>query len=242
MKKFQIALMCIATLAFVACKEEGTVVPPDEDDEEYVAPITVDGDVAEWAKLGDKVFTADCNPAAESKALKTMKVYSDELFIYLYAEYDASLIDINEDMSNEEFAEKWGVPFHIYINATNSEIGFVDEQWSTPATMLTEGFLFLAGQPIEYAPSAFTWADEVAGSEWHWNPSAAQGYVFASKVTDKTIEMSILREALPETIGDEFRIGIDIQKAWESQGILPNMEQNEEGTLAEMLLVKTDKK
>lgn len=243
MKKFQIALMCIATLAFIACKPNNNPEDPTngDDDDEYVAPITVDGDAADWAKLGDKVFTADCNKDAEFKALTTMKVYADELFIYLYAEYDASLIDINEDMSNEEFAEKWGVPFHIYINATNSNNGFIG-QWSTPATMLTEGFLFLEGKPIEYNPSAFIWAGEVASTEWTWDSSSATNYINASKVTDKTIEMSILREALPETIGDEFRMGIDIQKAWDSQGILPNMEKNEEGTVAEMLLVKTDKK
>lgn len=241
MKKYQIALMCLATLVFVACKPTNEPNKPvDDDEDEYVAPITIDGDAAEWTQLGSKVFTADCNPNAEKKALTTMKVYSDELFIYLYAEYDASLIDINEDMSNEEFPEKWGVPFHIYINATNADNGYLG-QWSTPASMLTEGFLFLEGKPIEYAPSAFVWAGTEASDEWLWENSSATGYITASKVTSKTIEMSILREALPEAIGDEFRIGIDIQKAWDSEGILPNMEPNEEGTMAEMLLVKTDK-
>ena len=241
MKKFQLALMCFATLAFVACKENNKPSIPDDDDDEYVAPIVVDGDAAEWDVLGDKVYTVTSNANSEFQALTTMKVYSDELFIYLYAEYDASLIDINEDMSNEEFSQKWGVPFHIYINASKSDNGFVGTQWSSPATMLTEGFLFLEGKPIEYAPSAFTWAGTEASMDWTWETSAAQGFITASKVTDKTIEMSILREALPETIGDEFCIGIDIQKNWDSQGILPNMEKNAEGTLAPMLTVKTDK-
>lgn len=66
MKKFQFALMCAATLAFVACekKDDGGVTPPtptpDPDEPEFVSKISVtDKSAADWDNLpADYVFTA----------------------------------------------------------------------------------------------------------------------------------------------------------------------------------------
>lgn len=240
-KNFKFALMAMATLAMIACGGKNDPKDPkdeEEDEPEYVAPITIDGTAAEWDALGEKVAVAVCNPDAEKKALKTLKVYADEVYVYVFAEFDPTLIDINEDLSNEEFPEKWGVPFHMYFTAGAANEGYLG-QWSTPAQILTEGFLFLAGQPTNYNPSIFSWDNPgVADNGWTWAEANAAGVVNASQITGTTVELSVVRDLLPVQLGNEFYFGADIQQAWDSQGILPNMEANEEGSMAAMLSVK----
>lgn len=240
-KNFKFALMAMATLAMIACGGNDPKDPKDDDPEEpeYVAPITIDGTDSDWAALGEKVAVATTNPEAATLALKTLKVYADEVYVYMYAEFDPSLIDINEDLSNEEFPEKWGVPYHIYFTAGAADEGYLG-QWSTPAQILCEGFLYLDGQPTNYNPSIFSWDNPgVADTGWTWAASTATGVVNASKVTATTVELSVLRDLLPVQLGDKFFFGADIQMGWDSKGILPNVKANDDGEKAPMLEVAT---
>ena len=78
-------MMFLATLVFVACKPTNEPNKPvDDDEDEYVAPITIDGDAAEWTQLGSKVFTADCNPNAEKKALFDEMVANTKAYLGEY--------------------------------------------------------------------------------------------------------------------------------------------------------------
>ena len=87
----------------------------DEDEDEggeepeYVAPIKVDGDFSDWAKLpAANVAEAKCDPEATKTALKLVKVYADAVYVFVYFEWDKDQITHEPDVEH--------VPFHCYIN------------------------------------------------------------------------------------------------------------------------------
>ena len=95
MKKVMSFLAIAAMVLVASCnknpKHDPKPTPEPEPEPEYVAPITIDGDFADWAKLdASKVAVTTCNPDSKLLALKTVKAYADEQFIFLYVEVKAS--------------------------------------------------------------------------------------------------------------------------------------------------------
>jgi hypothetical protein len=87
----------------------------DEDDggkkEEYVAPIKVDGDFSDWAKLSG-VAEAKCDPEATKTALKLVKVYADAVYVFVYFEWDKDQIS-HKPESSAGAEDNEDVPFHL---------------------------------------------------------------------------------------------------------------------------------
>ncbi len=223
MKKFQFAVLALAAVAFIACKPKNDPKPnPEPEPEpEYTSPVTIDGSDAEYADLAN-VFVCNRPTTTEYMGLKVMKVYADEVYVNIYAEFDTEVIDVNEDLGDDEFSGAPGVPFHVYFTKDGSN-GFTG-QWNTPCGTLAEGFLFEAGKPAEaYTPSAFSWAGEEPSGDWLWNEMSTQ-LVDASKITGTTVEFRVMVENLPFKAAGFVYVGIDIQKAWDSVGILPRVE------------------
>jgi len=227
MKKFSFMLLAVAALAFVACDKKKGNNPDQPDDPEptYTSPVTIDGLDTEYASLPN-VYVANRPTETEYMGLKVMKVYADEVYINIYAEFDTEYIDITENLGDGEFSGKPGVPFHIYFSKDASN-GFIG-QWNTPSYVLAEGFLFEDGKPAEaYAPSAFSWADAEPSGEWHWNDISTQ-LVDASKITNNAVELRVMIENLPFQAVGQVYVSLDIQKAWDSTGILPRIEDVED--------------
>lgn len=235
MKKTLAILAATALVFCISCKKDNGSDKKDkgkEETPEYVAPITIDGDFSDWAKLdASKVASAKSEEGASHEALKLVKVYADAYYVYIYFEWDKELIEFNSD----EF-----VPFHIYLNGDGDITtgGFADQFTDACTELLFEGFLTDGEKIISYEPSAFKWAGEVNGSGWEWEDiDSASGLCSGAGVVGK-YELSITRELYPlGKLADNFSIGFDIQQAWDSAGILPN---SVEGT-AETLQVVTDK-
>lgn len=238
MKKiFSFMAIASTVLALASCKKDnspaGPVKPDQPDEPEYVAPITIDGQFDDWAKLdASKVATATCEEGAAKEALKLVKVYADELYVFIYFEWDKELVEFGP----EEF-----IPFHVYINGDGdaSTGGFSDQFTDACIDLLMEGFLADGGEAIgSYAPSCFSWSGEPNGSGWSWaDVDSGDGLCEGAGVIGK-YEMAITRELYPlGKLADNFSIGFDIQQAWDSVGILPN---SAEGT-AESLKVTTVK-
>ncbi len=258
MKKFQIALMCAAALAFVACKPQNNPTPtpdPDDEDPAFVSPISVtDGSAADWDNLpAEYVFTtvSAANPVENRSALKSVKVYNDAMYLNLLVEWDATKV-----------TDKSWVPFHIYIDADNSNTtgGYADEFAVGSVDVCLETAILSSDNGTvvsNYNPAVFKWWGEVGGSGWIWNdPSkdhdesdkwgalVGEGDlpIGASQIiADNIVEIQLLRELIPVSIANEFKIGFDIQQDWSSVGVLPNADADETGAevKAPLMTVKT---
>ena len=228
---WKFALMGMAALAIVACKP-GTggndPVDPVDPVDEYENPISVtDGSLADWDALdANYVFEAVCPEDGNYLGLKMIKVYADEYYINVQAEYDP-----------EEIIDRAWTPFHFYFNTDNSDLtGGYGDQWLDANTdILLEGAVFADGEPCGYFPEAFAWVGEVGGTGWSWEGMTASADFVASQHVGNIIEFQFIRELIPAPMGaawnaEEFGMGVDIQQNWESVGILPLASPESEGS------------
>lgn len=255
---WKLALMCVATIAFVACNNpEPNPNPnpnpnPDPDPEEFVSKIKVnDNSLADWDALpANFVVSATCPEGAAMLGLKSVKVYADQLYINI-------LVEPNMD----DIVDTEWVPFHVYLNTDNSDAtgGYGDEFTDANTNIMMEGALIADGAPNNYNPSVWKWWGEVGADGWTWSDPAIVGDesnfwgaligegqqpIGASEGVGGKYEIQILRELIPEcTWADEFGIGFDIQQNWSSVGILPCVEATDENPngKAAKLKVKIDK-
>ena len=206
-----------------------------------------DGTLADWEALPkDKVFSWECPAEASMLGLKGVAVYATEMYISILVEPNM------EDLVDLEW-----VPFHVYIDADNSDAtgGYGDEFTDANADILCESAVFAEGQPYSYNPAVFKWWGEVGGSGWEWTdpsvPHDASDFwgaiigegqlpVGASEYVDGKFEIQLMRELLAtvhEMNDTKFGIGFDIQQNWSSVGILPigpDTEENPGGHVAKL--------
>lgn len=233
---WKFALMGIAALAIVACKPGTGGNDPDPVDpvDEYENPISVeDGSLADWDALdANYVFEAVCPEDGNYLGLKMIKVYADEYYINVQAEYDP-----------EEIIDRAWTPFHFYFNTDNSDLtGGYGDQWLDANTdILLEGAVFASpeegaeGEPCGYYPEVFAWTGEVGGTGWSWEALTVSAEFVASQHVGNIIEFQFIRELIPAPMGaawnaEEFGMGVDIQQNWESVGILPLASPESEGS------------
>ena len=249
---WKIALMCAAAIAFVACNEKNK---PNhgggDDDDNFVSKISVaDNSIADWDAVPAAFLAeAKCPTGSAYLGLKSVKVYADQLYINILAEYDP-----------EDIPDHTLVPFHVYINTDNSdETGGYGDQWNDAnVDIMMEGFFFSAeqwdgdtpldaGVACEYEPVIVPWTGEVGGTGWGWGDALTPAGVFVhSQHVGNCVELQMMRELIPSLVGwheNEFGIGFDIQQNWESVGILPLVTPTDENANGHTnkLQVKIDK-
>ena len=190
-----------------------------------------DNSIADWDNLPENyVAEAVCPEDAALLGLKSVKVFADPIYINI-------LVEPNMD----DITDLFWVPFHVYINADNSDAtgGYSDEFLDANTDIMLEGAFLVDEEPSSYNPAVFKWWGEVGGSGWEWiDPSIdhdASDYwgaiigegqlpVGASQFVDGKCEIQLLRKLLAtvhEMNENEFSIGFDIQQNWSSVGILP---------------------
>ena len=241
MKKFfaLAAIFAATMMSFTACDkdpqggEQPTNVCPDcgqdpcECEEEYVNPITIDGDFADWANVTP--VSATCNADAKYTALTALKVYTDEMYIHIYFEF-----------SDDEIADRAWVPFHVYINQDNNTEGCGDDQWLGQGGQdwLMEGAVLADGAFCSYDPGLFKYTGaDLATVEWAWESVLPEGSGIASGMgSGNKYELSIMKEMVAGLdLAETFGLGVDIQQSWNSVGVLPNTaitEENANGAVA----------
>ena len=218
----------------------------DDDEEEgggsseYVAPIKIDGDFSDWAKLpAADIAEAKCEPEATKTALKVVKVYADPIYVFVYFEWD------KDQISHEPEVEH--VPFHCYINTDGdaSTGGYGDQFSDACSELLFEGHVYPDGAKVgSYEPAVCEWTGDTNGTGWSWTEDLGIANLCAGAGIEGKYEFQIARELMPKKLADNFSIGFDIQQDWESVGILPNSHVTDDnpGGLAPSLQVKTVKK
>ena len=219
MKKVFI-FMALAAMVAVACSKPSQKKGNhnnDGDDVEYVQPIEVDGDFADWAKLdASKIASAKLDPEADKTALQEVKVYADEVFVFVYIKFDKSQIEMEPDVEH--------VPFHMYINGDGDAAtgGYGDEFLDACSDIMLEGFLTDGTDFVSYEPSAWKWSGEANGTGWTWEETNVTNGFAKGAGKGSEYEFALLRELYPAgKLADTFSIGFDIQQGWESVGVLP---------------------
>lgn len=244
MKKILTFLAMTASILMVSVSCNKNNGDDDDDDdgkeEEYVAPIKIDADFSDWAKLpAANIASATCDKDATKTALKLVKVYADPVYVFVYFEWDKDQITHEPDVEH--------VPFHCYINTDGdaSTGGYGDEFSDACSELLFEGSVYPDGAAVgSYEPGVFEWTGDVNGTGWTWNDLGEFNGLTAGAGIEGKYEFQIARELMPKKLADNFSIGFDIQQDWESVGVLPNSHVTDEnpGGLAPSLQVKTVKK
>ena len=127
MKKYLLSLLAIAALVITACNKDPkpdpkpNPEPEPEPEPQYVQPITIDGDFADWAKLDQsKVASAKCDAATSEgwNAVKEIRVYADELYVFFYIEYDNSkIVDLLAAANGVDGdGDPLGLPIRLNLN------------------------------------------------------------------------------------------------------------------------------
>ena len=244
MKKILTFLAMTASILMVStavsCNKNDDDDDDDNGDSEYVAPIKIDGDFSDWAKLdASKIASATCDKDATKTALKVVKVYADPIYVFVYFEWDKDQITHEPDVEH--------VPFHCYINTDgDAKTGGYGDQFSDACSeLLFEGFIYPEGSTVgSYVPVVCEWTGDVNGTGWSWNELGEFNNLTEGAGIEGKYEFQIARELMPKKLADNFSIGFDIQQSWDSVGILPNAHVTDDnpGGLAPSLQVKTVKK
>lgn len=252
MKTFKFALMCAAALAMIACEPQNKPDDEnnDEEEQEYVQIVKVDDStLADWDNVPAAYLATTTHvEGASMDGLKSVKVYADQMYIFL-------LVEVNDDVVTDR---AW-TPFHVYLNTDNSATtgGFADQWVTGDVDVMLETAIFADGA-AQYNPAVFKWWGEVGAAGWNWTdpevPATAEnGWgalvpegsspIGAAQMVDGKVEIQLLRELIPGTwAADKFTVGFDVQQSWSSVGILPNAADAEDGSevLAEKLEVTID--
>lgn len=248
----RILLFAAAALVVFACTKNDPKKPDngnnnnnnnEDPEQEYVAPITIDGDFADWAKLpAANVASATCPADAKYTDLKTVKVYADANYVFFYCEITPNL--------------EGYVTMDVFANADNSAStgGYADHFGEPDSEWLFEG-------PIEgWDCGLYKWWGEVGANGWNWtDPTVThsgddnwgailgEGSGFgasAGSIDTGKFEFSILREAVELVeFADEFTLGFMLSAEWAEKGFLPtaSMTDDNPSSVAPKLKVKVVK-
>ncbi|MBQ3766905.1 MAG: hypothetical protein II874_09240 [Bacteroidales bacterium] len=232
MKKV-LSFLAIAAMVLVACSKTPTPKPnpnPDPEPEpepepEYVMPITVDGDFADWAKLdATKVASAKSDAASPWDAVKEIRVYADEAYVFFYLEYDnAQIGDLlaGANGTNDE-GEPLGLPIRLNLN-TDGEFTTGYANYSLDAyDFIIEGSLAQDGAWKSFDGTLHQRIDGwVALQEGGLCEGAGNGNKYEIALTRDMFNGAALKSDVPMPMGDEFYAGVRFYTP--SWGELANM-------------------
>lgn len=226
MKKVLSFLAIAAMVCMVSCGQKDDPNKPHhggEDEPEYEAPIAVDGDAADWAKLDASKVQSCSLQAADTWAypeIKSAKVYADELFVYVYMEFNKEVLGISEEPSH----------FALYIDGDNSNAtGGYSGQWMFADDKPSIDILVMGTyhDGTDYVSAldceVYNWTGEVNADGWSWGDVEVTGFAEGA-CTSKGIEFALARDLYPAgKWAEEFGIGFQLQTSgWDATGALPN--------------------
>ena len=228
-----------AAILAVSCNknEKDPKKPEGGEEEEYVAPIVIDGETDDWAKLDQSKVQSCTLKSADTwlyPEIKSAKVYADELYVYVYMEFNK---DVLEPTSDSHFA--------LYINGdNNTSTGGYAGQWDQGETpcldVLVMGAYFTAddGYVKNLSFDVCTW-NGAPTDGWAWEDVEVSD--FAEGVCNsKGIEIALTRDLYPAgNWEDEFTMGFQLQtNCWDATGVLPNADPTEANPVGYAPLLK----
>lgn len=261
MKKVLSFLAIAAVVSLVACQKSNPKKPSKEQDQkeqeqekeqepEYVVPITIDGDFADWAKLdASKVASAKCDPNALYTAVKEIRCYSDELYVFYYIEFDETqLKDLMAATNDPADPEHNALPIRLDINTDGEFESGYNKYFIEMYDFIIEGGIAQSGQWVSFDGDLL---QRIDGS-WYEKPLVPAGSgMVAGAGKDNKYEISVIRESFnagcgtspaPKPMGEEFQTGITFYTpSWGELGGMPNAAVSDDDAKGwgHMLTVKT---
>lgn len=176
-----------------------------------VAPVAIDGDTAEWAKLpGDYVTEIVCADDAALTGLKSAKVYYDDK-LYM-------LLEVTDEALAKGVADG-KLRFHVYFdNGNNGDAGYKDK-----VDCMLEGKMTSGGEWCALSSKYYQWTGtdpNTWGGSWT-AAEASPAFTFAGK--GNIYECAMDYSSYPGGLNDVIGIGFDIQDGdYVPMGYLPS--------------------
>ena len=194
---------------------------PGEEEQEYVSPVTIDGEFADWDALDASKVAVATNNSETHGGLKVMKVYADEVFINVYVEFDWEFVADRGNSAN---------PFSLYL-CTDKERGGYNMWTDLCIEYMIQGTIFQDDAFVSWDGGMYMWTGEPHGEGWNWGEALSSVGGQGAGAGEK-YELCIMVETLAGVMefGDKFWIGADVQQNWDSAGVLPNAPVTDEDT------------
>jgi len=248
MKKI-LSLLAIATMVAVACGKDN-----DGGDGEDVAPITIDGNFADWSALdASKVVVAKNAEGSPWESVKEIRAYADENYVYYYIRFDGENL-------REILAESKGLPMRICLNTDGEFESGYDSYFIEHYDFIIEGEL--VDDNKEWTSFDGTLHQRVPkedGSGTKWTELLKSGSGIASGAgKDYEYEIALSREVFntnaaksvePKLMGNTFQTGLrfyhienDEDGTWAELSNMPNLSLDEsDNGWGHLLNITTDK-
>ncbi len=232
-KKF-LTLAVVAAL-FVACGEEkptptpnpggdpgNTETPEEPEEPEFVGKINIDGDYADWDALAESDYVVSTLPEGYciDPVLKVFKMHADELYIYIYLEFNprGEYIDVTDEWSGVRYLD-------LFIDEDNDPATGRYYAWSNCASYMLQGSFNGVTSPWNPAISLYGGVDGLGS--WEWTDMGMYGVVDAVlplEVSEDVarFECSLFRPAFTIEMAETIGVGVIVEtEGWSSIGQLP---------------------
>ena len=178
----------------VISPDDGTDDEPEPDPADLL-PIKIDAEFADWEALdASKVAETVCAEGASKTALKKMRVYADDDYIWMYFEIDET--QLKTDV---------GAVLNVFFNSDNDAAtggNPLGEHLGNDVDYMLQGYCYQPGKYASWGPTFWQYAGTPGKVEWKWE---------------------IMRVIMVDVkFADTFTVGVDLQQNWASIGVLPN--------------------
>ena len=233
MKKYYL-MMAAAAFLFAACEPKTPDTPdtPETPDEPEVT-ITIDGNFDDWGKLDQtKVAVAKNNPDSPWDAVKQMRVYAEDEFVYYYIEFDNSQIGELLAAAQGTYTNSHGeqsenvISMRINLN-TDGEFTSGYENYSLQAyDFIIEGTL---AQDAKWVSFDGTLHQRIGSWKELLKPGnslvmgAGNGNKYEIMLVRSLFNNAVSASSDPKPMGDTFQTGLRFYSpGWEELSNLPN--------------------
>ncbi len=237
MKKI-LTLLAIAAMVAVACDK-------DNNDSTYKAPISIDGDFADWAALdASKVVVAKNAVGSPWEAVKEIRVYADKKFVYYYMKFDGEVLaDIQENSTNKS------LPLRLNFNTDGEFKSGYHNYFIEGYDIMTEGNLTdNEGNYVSYDGELYfrtedSWGDPILGPGNNLTSGAGKDYEYEIALSREVFDSAISSTPLGNTFQTSVRFYyINDADEWDELSNMPNLSIDEsENGWGHLLEITTNK-
>ncbi|MBO4455834.1 MAG: hypothetical protein J5695_02915 [Bacteroidales bacterium] len=252
MKKF---FLIFATLAFVAiaCNPKDDPAKPDDgnnqenpDDNkpEEKPTITIDGSFDDWAAMpAEKVKVAKNASDGSWEAVKEIRVYANEEFVFYYIEFQKDTAkELLDDCFNKNSEDKDGdgMPIRLCINTDGEFESGYTSYFLDGYDFIIEGSLASENGVWGNFDGNFYQRIEIDGKMKWYNLKEAGNGICAGAGKDNKYEIMVIRamfnaaalaSPVPMQMGDNFQTGIRFYDPWWAElSNMPNENVSDDNT------------